>query len=129
MAEGQFFFFSWIEHNHMALIFTLTTSNKYELQQNLTATGHIYMDTSKVHFNFKHTKFMSTPYSLSCIKPVHSRADFLVLRTTCTFSMCRAIISPANQCCLHWEARKMLSSYCTPSANSWTLQAAEPENF
>lgn len=30
----------------MALIFALTTSNKYELQQILTAIGHIYMDMS-----------------------------------------------------------------------------------
>lgn len=30
----------------MAPIFTLTTSNIYELQQTLTAIGHIYMDMS-----------------------------------------------------------------------------------
>lgn len=30
----------------MALIFILTTSNKYELQQTLTATGHICMGMS-----------------------------------------------------------------------------------
>jgi len=51
----------------MALIFTLTTSNKYELQQTLTATGHIYTDMSykQSSFQFQAHKIYAHAVSLT----------------------------------------------------------------
>jgi len=46
----------------MTLIFTLTASSEYELQHNLTANGHTYMDMS-----YKQSLYQSQAYKIDAV--------------------------------------------------------------